>query len=206
MIKFIWKILGDRLTEHYVKSQNKPYKFSQLEYRLTDSNGNRYYGFPENLSISEDRYNKLQEFLIWLSNGLTPESLNTLIDKANKAIEDGVVKLANNKRVNMIKVGAVLHEIKTRQDMIKPAELLYNIIAVQLIREDEDPMLFNNSVHLEKVEQIKAEKELGNSFFFSIPESQKVWKYQSMSEAQWTEYLDKSEEAHQKMGEMLEYL
>lgn len=204
--KIIWNLFSKGLIKYYVKSQNIPYKYSDLEYRFTDSNGKRYYGMPEKMSISEDRWAKLQEFLIWLSNGLTAESLNMLLDKADKHLEDGVVKMAENKRPNAIKLAAIMNEIRTRQDMIRPNELLYNILAVQLIREDEDPMLFNNKIHMEKVIQFEDERELGNNFFFALPEFKILWRFQNFTEEQWTEYFKASKEIYQKYEKQLQYL
>ena len=179
--KILWKLFNKGLLPYMVKSQNKEYKFTELEYRFIDSNGKKYYGFPDNISLPEDRWSQLQDFLTWLSNGLTAETLTKLISKAEKAIEDGIVKMADSKRPNAIKIAAILNEIKTRQDMIRPNELLYNIIAVQLIREDEDPLVFNNNIHREKVDQFEFERLEGNNFFLQLREFVTVWSFQKMS-------------------------
>jgi hypothetical protein len=206
MYKYIWKLFNKGLIKYYISSQNNPLNFNELEYRFTDSNGKKYYGFSDKISMSNDRGQMLDTYITWLANGLTPESLNNLIDKAEKALEDGIVKMHNNQRPNAIKIGAILHEIKTRQDMIKPIELIYNILAVQLVREDEDPMLFSNKIQLEKVEQFTLEEKNNNNFFLRLKELRMLWSFQRMSETEYSQYLTQQMETYQKLKEKLAYL
>src|SRR3990167_5295698 len=125
---------------------------SKLELCFTDSCGCKYYKFPEAMTLPVERFGKLQEFMMWMSAGLTSTELDTLLDEADKALMSG---LTTGK--NASKIGFVLTQIRERKTMVIHTDLLYNFLAVQVIREDEQAEHFNNAIHLDKIEQFKKE-------------------------------------------------
>ena len=54
--------------------------------------------------------------------------------------------------------------------MVIHDELFYNIIAIQLIRHDENPTEFNNDIQMEKVEAFKQLDKKDDTFFLAIQE------------------------------------
>lgn len=206
LYKMIWKYFKDGLIDYYTSSQNNPIHLSELEYRFTDSKGRKYYGFTSHMVLPLSRFGKLREYLIWLSNGLTQDTLTQLIEIAETEIEKGVNNISQKKNAGLVKIGAIMHEIKTRKDIIRPLELIYNVGAVQLIREDENPNTFNQKIHQEKVEQMMEEEENGNYFFFQLTELNKLLNFATMSETELTTYMRESNRELSQLREKIRLL
>lgn len=166
---------------------DKPPSHLQLEYGFTDSNGIKYNKFPKGTDIPVERMGKINEYQMWLSAGLTHTELEKFLAEIEDAIGDG---LKNNMK-NAARIGACVYKIRERKNMVVHTELFYNYVAVQLIREDEDPAIFNESIHQEKVAQFKKEVAAGNSydFFFKIGLS-KLSSLQDFSPSEWNTHWD----------------
>lgn len=191
MIKWIGKIFSSH--------PDTSIPHSKLEVCFTDSLGIKYYKFPEAMSLPVERFGKLQEFMMWMSAGLTSAELDTLLDEADKAIMNG---LTTGK--NASKVGFIITQIRERKNMVIHTELLYNFLAVQVIREDEKPEFFNNQIHLEKIEQFKLETKDGKTYdFFLRIGLKKLNDLFNMSEAEWTRFWGESLEAQKLLNEMV---
>ena len=161
---------------------------SKLELCFTDSCGYRYYKFPEAMSLPLERFGKLQEFMMWMSAGLTSVELDMLLDEADKALTDGLMQ-----KKNAARIGFVLSQIRDRKTMVIHTELLYNFVAVQVIRQDESPDHFNNAIHIEKIDQFKEETKDGNTyFFFHELGLKKLNDLFNMSESEWTLFWEES--------------
>lgn len=175
---------------------------SKLELCFTDSNGLRYYKFPEAMSLPVERFGKLQEFMMWMSAGLTSNELDLLLDEADKALTSGLTQ-----GKNASKIGFVLNQIRDRKTMVIHTELLYNFLAVQVIREDEGVEYFNNAIHLEKIEQFKAENKDGKTYdFFLRIGLKKLNDLFSMSEAEWNQFWGESLAAQKLLIESIKII
>lgn len=138
---------------------------NNLTYSFTDDDGYSYYTFPKEVELPISRMGKLQEYLMWMAKGVSKEEYIKAIDYAESSLING---LKDSKGV--AKIGFVLHELKDRCNMVVHDELFYNIIAVQIVREDESPTEFNNEIHLQKVAAFKALDKKNDSFFLNIQE------------------------------------
>lgn len=206
MINWLYKRYKDKFIKLYLEETKPKGSLSEMEYRFTDSNGLKYYGYSDKLGMPFERFGALNEFYIWWSNGLSEKNLTDLLDIADKALEQGIVKMEGGKRVNMIRIGAILHEIRTRKDMIRHVELVYNILACQLIREDEDLFSYSNKIQMQKVEQFKKEVENNNAFFLHMNEYKQLFNSVIMSPSEFLTYAQESEETQKKILEKLKTL
>jgi hypothetical protein len=184
--KLLWKYFGKKLIKFYLADQNKPIQLSQLVYAFSDSKGKKYYRFPENVALPFDRYGKLMEYLTLISSRLTAENLALLCDKALAIVTEGI-----SKEKNAAKVAAIIYQLKERKDWIVPAQLIYDVLCLQYIREDEQPDKFDNGIHMQKIELFMNEISK-SAFFLRMPEFQKLLNSTTMSESEWTEYYLKS--------------
>lgn len=197
MYKLLWKYFGAGLLKHYLNDHNKPLQLSQLMYAFTDSKGKKYYRFPENVALTFDRNQKLLGFLTMINARITSDNLKLLCDEALKIIQDGI-----GKDKNAAKVAALIYQIQERSTWLVPHQLVYDVLAVQYIREDESPDLFDNEIHLQKVDCFMNEISK-NAFFLQMPELLKLFNMSSMSEKEWTEYCLKSVSEDIKIKELL---
>lgn len=188
-LKDIWMKNKKDFIQFFIdESTAKRINHSDLEYRFHDKNGKVYFGFTDALPLPLERWGKARDFLSWMNIGLSPDEFIQLIDAAEK---NWLSHLKTGK--NAAKVGYIFEELKNRKNLVLHSELLYNFMAVQIIREDEDPQTFNNEIHLEKVEQFKKETEAGNSyFFFQVPELKKLRELWNFNQNEWEIYWQES--------------
>jgi hypothetical protein len=123
-----------------------------LEKALIDLDGKVYYRFTGSSTIMPlERMGKMQDFLTMMSAGLDTTELTSLIDIANNEL---AMALAG-KKADVIKIGAVLNQIKERQTFILHDQLMWQFMAVQLVREDEPASQFVQKIHDEKIEALQ---------------------------------------------------
>lgn len=196
--------LYDRHRQEFLRLEREKYapKFDRgiLEERFTDSQGRRYYGFPSTVDLPLERYARLREFLSWLSSGVTGDELKKLLDAADAALAAGIKTGKNAARI-----GLVLSELRERADVVLHHELLVHFLAVQLIREDERPEVFDGALHRQKVEDLLQESRDGNPFFFSLrwPELKKLRETFEWSPEEWTRYWHESRVQIQRLDHVL---
>ncbi len=199
--KYIWKWFKKPLTAYYVSAQNNPMQLADLEYAFTTTNGTRYYRFPNGIQLPMERYAKLQQYMVWISSALDGTELGSLLDLADKAIVKGLEDTKEAARV-----AAIIGQIRDRNNKIHHIELMYNYLAVQFVREDEAPTVFNNQIQMEKVMEFREDAETQNQFFFLLPEYKKLIDLLNMSEGEWTTYLEVFQAETEKLSASLRIL
>ena len=86
-------------------------------------------------------------------------------------------------------------------------ELFYNILAVQIVRDDEDPYTYTNAIQLQKVEAFKKEQHTGNLyFFFQQPELKNLSDLLKITQQDVEKLLIESKAELEVMHAKLEYL
>lgn len=198
--KLIWKWFKKPLLNEYLLEQNKPLMLSQLQYAFTDHNGKKHYSFPKDIALPLDRYSQLIKYLSFLSARITPEQMNKIIDGALDIIQQGI-----GKDKNAAKVAALLYELRDRENLIVPAQLVYDILAVQYVREDENPSVFDNEIHMQKVSAFISDTSKGE-FFFRLPELKKLTNLSTISIAEWAAYLEEDRKQDEQINRILEII
>ena len=175
---------------------------AKLELCFSDSKGIKYYKFPDNMTLPIERFGKLQEYMMWMSSGITASELDSLLDEADKALTDGLLQ-----KKNASKIGFILSEIRDRKDMVLHTELIYNFLSVQLVRQDEPPEHYNNSIQMEKVTQFKEETKNGKTYdFFLRIGLKKLNDLFSMSEQERNRLWEKSIQEQNLLKEALKII
>lgn len=190
----------------YLKRQNKPITHSGLEYFFTDSSplNHKWYRFPKAMALPVDRLGMLLKFTQYLAKGLSPEEDEALDQIIEDAIETGI---KNNKAKVSAVIATVLEEKKRRRTLCFHTEIFYNYLAVQLIRDDENPVVYDNAIQIEKVEQLKREQpDDGVYFFFHQPELEKLKTLFNITDENLTGLLQSSTEEMQLLKEKISYL
>ena len=182
--RLAWKWFGSALLAEYLRDQNKPTSHSAMVYAFTDQKGRKYYRFPKDMALPLDRYGQMLKYLSYLSARLTPEQMDSIIDTALGIIQEGI-----GKDKNAAKVAALLYELRDRERLIVPAQLVYDIIAVQYVREDELPGVYDNDIHMDKVRTF-IDDISKSDFFFRLPEFVQLTNSSTMSTDEWAKYLE----------------
>jgi hypothetical protein len=169
-----------------------------------DLDGKVYYRFTGSSTIIPlERMGKMQDFLTMMSAGLDEKELTALIDVANGEL---AMALAG-KKADVIKIGAVLNQIKERQQMILHDQLLWQFMAVQLVREDEPAAKFVQKIHDEKVEALqKLYWEKSDTNLFTMPELKMLSDMLKCSPGDWELLLVNSVRERSKLKRMISLL
>lgn len=202
-LKAIWKEHREELLKLYAAEVPQGDKIS-MEKALVDLDGKVYYRFTGSSTIVPlERMGKMQDFLTMMSAGLDEKELTALIDVAN-----GELALAlAGKKADVLKIGAVLNQIKERQQMILHDQLMWQFMAVQLVREDEPAAKFVQKIHDEKVEALQQLYYQHPDYsFFQTPELRLLNELLKCSPQDWETLLVSSIRERDRLKRMLSYL
>lgn len=191
----------EEILKMVAKDQNKPLGFDEMEYSFVDIQGRKYYSFTEATSLPIERLAKLEEYKILMSSGLhkgvIDELTNYMEDILSKIVNTGLEnEVKKNSSKNIANLGMLINEIKERQKTFIPIELFYAFLSCQLVREDENPYVFNDSIHKDKIVALMGLNELNGGFFFGQKELTLLKNLLNMSEEEWNEYWQTSMEYH----------
>ena len=202
-LKQIWKDHRDELLKLYAAEVPQGDKLS-MDKALVDLNGKVYYRFTGSSTIIPlERMGKMQDFLTMMSAGLDEKELSALIDVANNELALAL----NGKKADVVKIGAVLSQIKERQQMILHDQLMWQFMAVQLVREDEPAARFVQKIHDEKVEALQELYYAHPDFaFFQTPELRLLNDMLRSSQQDWEILLVNSIRERDRLKRMISYL
>lgn len=202
----LWNLHKEEFLKIYAHEQSTPLTHKQLEKCFVDRKGKQYYRFPEGMGLPVERLGETKKFIQLQIRALTDQELGEMLDVIDKALMEGIAG-KNNKAAAII--GSMTHQIRQRKEIIIHVELLYNLLACQWVREDEQPDVFNNEIQMEKVVQFKEETASGNSyFFFQQQELKKLNELWNFSEDEWNRHLTESriklKASHEVLKEFLQ--
>lgn len=184
----LWKLHREEFLK-ILSAERKPLHLNSLSFAFVDSDGKKYFRFPKDVTLPGERFGKLNEYVTFISKGLTAEEDIMLDEAIERLLEAGIGK----SQKNVSAIGAILQERKKRRSLVIHTELLYNFIAVQLIREDESPESFDNDIQMQKVTMFKQMTKTGSTyFFFQKQELNRLSNLSDMSQSEWDQYWQES--------------
>lgn len=187
MLKLIFRLFEKRFIRYLNKKNEIKLTKDNLAFAFHDTDGNGYYKFSKELELPLCRAAKIQEYVTWLVRGCSKHEYLNLVEVADTALSCG---LKDGK--GMANLGYALHEMKERVKMVVHDELFYNILAVQYIRNDEDPTSFSNEIQQQKVEAFIKLNSSGDTFFLAIQESLGQFGLSNISKIQLDQILNES--------------
>lgn len=128
--------------------------------------GHKYYRFPKEISLPVNRFANSLLLLELLSCGMSGQEMDMITDVMEKALHKGL-----QSPKNAAAVAACIQAIKQRKNMIVHKDLLLNIAATFILRDDESATGdMDSTIHDEKVKVFEklAEKEGEHGFFMSL--------------------------------------
>lgn len=200
-LKKLWDENRTEFIRFYSTEQQKPLTHAQLEKAFVDINGNQIYKFSS-LDLPISRFGKQKQFLQWLAKGLTDEEDR----KIDNTLADIVL---NGTSLLEVKKGCagLLAEKEIRRQMVIHTEIFYNLVALELIRHDENPEVFDPDIHMEKIKTFKKMTKEGSTyFFFQQTALASLSKYLKYTQAQWDHYWEESEIKLQSLNPVLKVI
>lgn len=185
-------------------AEPKRYQARDLDFVFKDTEGRDYFHHTTQTGQSIEHYGKAMEFTMWMSAGLKASELLQLIELQELVIENLVI----GKKGSLATLGWVNQEMKLRQEMIIHTELLWNFVACHYIRDDEDPFVWVESLHNEKVEAFKKMCREGSTydFFFNLRELKNLPGISNMSPEEWNKHWNESIRLQREMLQKIAYL
>jgi hypothetical protein len=152
--------------------RNKPKRYNheaEVKDKLVfafEAEGHKYYRFPNELSLPFFRFAAAMSLLERLSSGISGGEMDKVLEVMEKALGKGL-----SAPKNASTVAACIHALRERQESVIHKDLLINIAAIWIVRDDEtttgevNPKIHENKCQLfEKL----AEKEGEHGFFISL--------------------------------------
>jgi len=137
------------------------------EYNLVkvfEHEGHTYYRFPKELNLPLERFSMSMGLLERLSCGISGTEMELILEGMEKALGAG---LSNAK--NAALVAAYIHIIRERQDTVIHRDILLNIAATWIVREDENPAAVSIDIHEQKLQVFeKLSKGGAKDFFYNL--------------------------------------
>lgn len=160
MLKLIYWLFKSKFQAFAFLDQSaKKTGFEKTSRVHVDSNNKSYYSFVSDMDLPLVRLQALIPKLKLLKYGFDEE----LEDKLWEALEAAI---NNGKKPDIAQIGFIAKERKTRKNMVIDADLLFDIVALRYIREDEDPGLLDIEIHKQKIKQFKKDSVDGLYNFF----------------------------------------
>jgi hypothetical protein len=185
LFKLLSKVSKQTIDEYITQRWSKPLNFDSLQLAFVDTNGKAWYEFPDGLGNPMKRMAANLQAYEYLTARMSPDMFDAACEDINKALAHGKV----------VEAGAILTRLKTLKDEVIPVDVLINLIATDLVREDENPKENNPHIHQEKCDYLKGAIERGDSFFFRLTVVKDLSKRFKISNESWTVILKGFQEA-----------
>jgi hypothetical protein len=201
-LKTIWEENRGEFLKLYSLEQREKIAFAKLETAFNDLDGKQYYKFPPGMSLPLERMGHLQGYATWMASGIDGTEFDAIIATMDEILSNGLKKVET-----AAQMGAMIYNMKERRNMVFHTELLYNYAAVQLVREDEQPEVFNNEIHIEKVAMFKQMvAEGGTYFFFHQPSLQIPTAFLNLTQIEWEALWQESEAIQKNLKPILDLI
>lgn len=181
--------------------KKKPKDIDVYQYAFTDKNGKKWYRLKQLSDYNIIRLAKQKEFFTFLSAAISAHELDLILDQMEKAIHKG---LSNPKEA--AKIAVMVAQLRERRNYCVHTDLFLNIIACDLLREDEDLISkktgdinpFDEAIHEEKVAYLREQAYGNTSFFLNLIEYKQLVSLLQISEIPFNE-LQQNFNKHQKL-------
>ena len=192
-MKLLRRLTPHKLLRYFNRWHKTHLKFNLI--KIFTKDGYDYLRFPKEVNMPLERFALSMSLLERLSSGLSGSEMESILTEMEKALGAG---LSNPK--NAAVVANYINIIRERQNTVIHKDLLLNIAATWVIREDEDPYIINADIHKEKLNTFESMCREGSHDFFTrlhiepltplmsmSPEDfQKLWEYNTVAQKKLT--------------------
>lgn len=194
--KLIYQILKPFFLRYYFLDQSKKAGFENMKKVFVDSNGKQYYCPENDFDIPHMRTREIETRLMQISSGLSNTELEKFFDAMEKALGGG-------KKPDIAMIGFLIKEMRLRKEILLHPDLMFDLVALRYIREDEDPTVIDGDIHKEKVAQFQKDSKDGLYDFFYGAGLTAYIPYLTKLESEWSEYWQESQAKIQAMNQTL---
>ncbi len=135
----------------------------KLVFLFKGSDGHNYYRWPKDLALTNERYLLANGLMTNLAIGMSGKELMEAFDTLELLIADG---LKNPQ--NLAKIAATVAIMKAAQNHTVHRDLLINLAAVYVVRDDEKPEEVNQDIMQQKLDYFDKNVNEPKDFFLQI--------------------------------------
>jgi hypothetical protein len=183
--RLIYKLLKQVFLKYYFLDQSKKNGFEKMKKAIIDSNGRTYWECIIDMDLPLQRMRDLETKLMRLRAGLSDDNLDLFFAAMEKALGGG-------KKPDIPMIGHLIIEMRKRKELLLHPDLMFDIVALKYIREDEDPSIVDLEIHKQKVEQFQKDSKAGLYDFFYQAGLSTYIPYLTKLENEWEEYWQES--------------
>lgn len=180
--RIFYKTFKPIFLKHYFNEQSKRSGFENMQKSFIDSNNKQYYTPLNHFDFPSERVKAIEKGIMRLKAGLSEEDEDLILDTMEKALNSG-------KKSELSMIGHCIIEMRKRKDLVLHPDVLFDIVALKHIREDEKPHLVDPVIHREKVEQLKRDSNGGLYDFFYKMGLTTLIPYLEKLESDWSEFM-----------------
>lgn len=196
-IRLIYWLFEKQILKIYFNKQSKKKGFKNMINAFVDSNGVKYYTWENEFDIPVQRTKEIEKRLMRLKSGLSDDNLNQMLDALELALNKGV-------KPDLVKAGWIVKEMRNRQELLLHPDLLFDLVALRYVREDEQPHEVNEIIQREKVAQFEKDSKGGLYDFFYEMGMSGYLPYLEKLESDWNTYWEESKIRIQAMNNILQ--
>jgi hypothetical protein len=185
MIRILYWLFKTQFLKLYFLDQSKRKGFEVMKKVFVDSNGKSYYTPVNDMDLPIQRTRDLETKLMRLRAGLSDENLDLFFTAMEKALGQG-------KKPDVAMIGHLIIEMRKRKELLLHPDLMFDIVALRYIREDEDPSIVDLEIHKQKVTQFIQDSKAGLYDFFYQSGLATYIPYLTKLESEWEEYWEES--------------
>lgn len=170
------RILPQSWADEYVARRwKRPQTFTNLSFVFADDQGRAHYEYPSAYTVPLSRMAVQMQTTAHLSALISEDAIAEARADINKALAHG----------DVVSAGAIFHRFFDTRTEVVPMDLLINLIALTIVREDEDPTMFDSVTHQSKCDYLKTALTRGDGFFFRLTEVQRLSKAFTITDDHW---------------------
>lgn len=184
-VKLLYWLFEKQILKIYFNKQSPKIGFSDMVKAFVDGNGIQYYTWEDDFHIPINRFKEIQVNLLRIKMGLSNEEINLFCDTMDVALNKG-------NKPDIARIGHLITEMRSRQEMLLHPNLLFELIALKYVREDEQPHEVSEKIQSEKVEQFKKDSGGGLYSFFYKRGISNYLPYITKLESDWDIYWEEA--------------
>jgi len=209
MIQLLIRLFRKQLIKHLYTELCKPINNKPHEYyAFCDNQGRAYYHYKgDDLPyLPLMRFAKLNQYFQELAFSMSSESWDKLLDGVKLNIEASL-NSTKDRGSFLAKAIFLINDAKERKGQLITEEIFWNIIACMYIRSDENSFEFNQVVHDEKIETLKALKQEGGlRSFFALLSLKELLPFMELSGSEFQTWLDESQQKIVALNKLMNIL
>lgn len=148
--------------------------------------GTNYFKLPEDVFIGIDRLGVLEEYQMWMAQGMSKQMFNDYLDAIER---ENLAYITDPKKASPGKVNAIIYDMRQHKGKLNVADVYYNYLAIFYFTDNESVNVFSQRIQEEKANAFKEAAQHQDSFFFRLPELGKLLSYTNFTSEKWPELV-----------------